>query len=446
MATKTATQVVRARWLLPIAAEPIENGFVSIRNGRIVEIGSVNQVSLNAPDVLDLGDVAILPGMVNAHTHLEFSDQAKPIGTPGIELADWIAEVIAARQNGTPQDASQSETSSRERLESQPATPEQVIQQGLDECTRTGTVLVGEIATTPWARSSSATKLSSTSSAEVIAFAETLGLTPERSSHKLELAQAHLQQHGRYGAVSPHAPYSTPPALIQQCVQLAKQHVCGIAMHVAESPAERELLDHGSGPFANRLRSFGLKPEEFFPWKTQTGLSNLSPLSGAEPILSLIRLLATAPAAMLVHGNDLQEDEIAEVQKYPQLSVVYCPRTHHFFRHQPHPVDRLLAAGINVGLGTDSRASNPDLSLWREAQFLLNHRQDLTPHQVLTMATLGGANALQRNRDFGSLEAGKLAKLVSVSTAAANLNALHRDLAQSDAVPVALASDAADHN
>lgn len=408
---------LRARWLIPVAGPPIENGSLRIRGERILRVG---RASTSDTHVIDLGDVAVMPALVNAHTHLEFSDLTTPIGQPGTELAVWISQVV--RHRGDTDDAATT------------------ISKGIDECFQNGTGLVGEIATTPWA-GMSGVPARSFNPIEVIAMAETLGLSQERADAKWNLAKEHLAALEDRGGVSPHAPYSTPPELIQKCVELSRQHNALLAMHVAESPAERELLQSGCGPFADSLRSMGMSMEGIFPWDVSKSDSSNSDLSSnCNLIVRLIQWLARCPAALLVHGNDLQTVEIEELQRHRHLSVVFCPRTHHFFRHRPHPVAELLDAGINVALGTDSRASNPDLSLWREARFLMNHRQDLSPEQILFMATQGGAIAMQRQDDYGSLDAGRLARLASVPCDAADMEGVYGQLADSDATPVCLAS------
>ncbi|TWT95713.1 Aminodeoxyfutalosine deaminase [Neorhodopirellula pilleata] len=393
----------RAKWVLPISSPPIENGFIVVRGDVIVKVGRQQEFGHDIEGKsIDLGDVAVMPGLVNAHTHLEFSELEKPIGNPGMELADWIGEVI--RQRG--QTISTADT----------------IAKGLDQCKRSGTVLVGEIATTPWlgALDISGETEGDTDSIEVIAMAETLGLSSHRADDKFALAQSHLQRWGEHAGISPHAPYSTPPELIRRCVELARRTDSILAMHVAESVAERELLMHGTGPFADSLRAIGLPIDETFPWSTPT------------PVIDLIRTLAQAPTALLVHANDLHDDELDELCRHRHLSVVYCPRTHHFFRHRPHRVGELINAGVNVALGTDSRASNPDLSLWGEVQFLLNHRQDLDPHLIFRIATLGGAIALRRENVWGNIQPGRRARLIGIPTSANQVSELPNDLASSN--------------
>ncbi len=398
---------IRSRWVIPIAGPPIENGFIVVTNGKIVRTGKLSRLTSvgESSTTRDLGDVAILPGLVNAHTHLEFSDLQHPIGRPGMELAEWIGEVIGSRSKAAG------------LAQANAASAQSVITSGAIEACDSGTSLLGEIATTPWP----GILKSSDQQIQIFAFAEVLGLSPARATERLLAADNHIASHPMACGVSPHAPYSTPPALIDRCVKLALRSRCPLAMHVAESPAERMLLSHGSGPFADTLTSLGLDVSGIFPW------------SHREPFLWLIDRLAEAPAAMLIHGNYLSASEITRIAAHPSLSVVFCPRTHAYFGHAKHPVSELLDAGINVALGTDSRASNPDLQLWREVRFLLNHRQDLTTESVLKMATLGGAIALQRSDSHGTLLPGRTAVFAAVPTTASDLKSLYGDFAESDA-------------
>ncbi|TWT92380.1 Aminodeoxyfutalosine deaminase [Stieleria varia] len=338
-----------------------------------------------------------MPQLINAHTHLEFSDCPRPIGRPGMRLADWIGKVYNARSVTTIQQKAQN------------------ILLGWRESQDAGVCLIGEIATLPCQYQGDDTLPS------LVTFAEVLGLSEQRAAERLAVASDHLQQCSDAG-ISPHAPYSTPWALIQDCVTRAKSADVPLAMHVAESPEERELLQRGTGPFADALQRMGVWRDELFPWNAD------------QNFVTLIDLLARAPSALLVHGNDLNASEIEKLAGHPNVTVVYCPRTHHFFGHSRHPVDRMLRAGVRVALGTDSRASNPDLSLWGEVQHLLKHRQDLSPHAIIQMATVGGADALRYPR-WGRISAGSPAKFGCVATTAGDLEGLFRDFAEQPFVP-----------
>ncbi|MEO1616859.1 MAG: amidohydrolase family protein [Planctomycetota bacterium] len=358
---------------------PIDDAFVRMEEDRIVELGERRRLGTATKSWVDLGEVTLLPECVNAHTHLEFSDIENPIGRPGIPLFDWIGLVVSAR--GRVSDEAR----------------QHAIEIGLRESLDAGVGLIGDIATTPC-------EYSETLAGSVVSFAEVLGLTAERSQERMRSARRHAENlFANRFAISPHAPYSTPPELISSCVDLAVQRDCAVAMHVAESPAERLLLETGEGGFASALKSAGFWQDGLFPWQVE------------EPVHEIIRQLARAPRALLVHGNDLRADEIEALSKTSSVSVVYCPRTHDFFGYQLHPVGELLRAGVRVAIGTDSRASNPDLSVWNEVRFLLKHRQDLSPEKVLWMATRGGAEALLgKTTDRGCLRNGTPAHRILV--------------------------------
>ena len=378
--------MLKARWIIPVSRDPIHAGWVRLRGDRVVEVSGGRCPS----GAEDLGDVALLPGLVNAHTHLEFSDCRQPIGDPGTTLPEWIGQVIAARSETT--------------VEGKRA----AIEQGMRESRAAGVRLIGEITTPPCQYPNAP------DDPQRVSFAEVLGLSAERGEDRWSAAMAFTRD-DRSAGWSPHAPYSTSLTLIDACIEQARKQSRPLAMHVAESPAERELLTSASGPFADTLQTLGVWQEGLFPW-------------GVEPLQQLIQRLSRAPRALLVHGNDLRAAEIEQIAEHPQMTVVFCPRTHAFFGYREHPVAEMLKANVRVALGTDSRASNPDLNLWREVQFLLRQRSDLPGQDLIRMATMSGADALGRS-DLGRIEAGSRPGLGCVGTAASKLADVDADLA-----------------
>jgi cytosine/adenosine deaminase-related metal-dependent hydrolase len=193
------------------------------------------------------------------------------------------------------------------------------------------------------------------------------------------------------------------PDLLRGLVDLAVGHRAPVAMHLAETRSELELLSKGTGEFVPFLEALGVWRPDAIP-------------RGSRP-LDYLRELARVENALAIHGNYLSDDEIDFLAAHPNISIVYCPRTHAFFKHNPHPWLRLVEHGINVALGTDSRASNPDLGLWNELLFLRAKVPAVDPGLLLRAGTWNGAFALGREAETGSLEIGKSADLAVVSLA-----------------------------
>jgi cytosine/adenosine deaminase-related metal-dependent hydrolase len=333
--------------------------------------------------VEDLGDVAIVPGLVNAHTHLEFSALPHPLGTPGISLPDWLRLVIEHRQAAG-------------------VDPYQAVARGLEECLAAGTSAVGEIATTDWR---AADALPQTMPSTVM-FHESIGPTPARAQSAIAAAQKFLAVQGTrpdvLPALCPHAPYTVHPHLLSSLVELSRQYRVPVAMHLAESREELELLLLSAGPIRELLESVGA-------WEP-------SDSGRLACIGDYLAELAKAHRALVIHGNYLDGEQVAFLAAHRQtMSVVYCPRTHDYFGHEPYPLASRLAAGVAMALGTDSRASNPDLNVFEEMRFVAAHHPDVDPAAVFRLGTLGGAASLGLDDRTGTIEPGKQADLAIVA-------------------------------
>ena len=202
--------------------------------------------------------------------------------------------------------------------------------------------------------------------------------------------------------LSPHAPYTVHPELLARAVALSIEHEIPLAMHLAESREEIDFLRDGRGPFRELLESRGAWDPAARP-------------RGARP-LDELRVLARAHRALVVHGNYLDDEEIDFLgRQRRQMAVVYCPRTHAWFGHARYPLEKLLAAGAIVALGTDSRASSPDLSLLAEMRHVAREFPAMSRATILELGTLGGARALGLDSQIGTLEPGKWANLAVVA-------------------------------
>lgn len=371
----------RARWVFPVSSPPIENGIVEVEAGRIAAVHDRRD-----PQAVDLGNAAILPGLVNAHTHLEFSSLDAPLA-PSQPFVDWIRALVAHRRGAS--------TDSRS-----------AVLRGYRECRQTGSTLIGEIATSTWGPENPVGN-----DCRAVVFRELLGLPLARKAEQLEIARSHLArapESARQGVIcglSPHAPFSVHPELFRELVELAAAHRAPLAIHLAETKAELELLAQGSGDFVTLLEDFGV-------WDPTAILRGTRPLDYLRPLGELEH-------ALVIHGNYLADDELDFLADHPRISVVYCPRTHAYFGHTAHPWRRMLARGIALAIGTDSRGSNPDLDLWRELRFLRANHPDVDPASLLQLGTIAGARALGLASDTGTLEPGKRADLAIAPLAAA---------------------------
>jgi cytosine/adenosine deaminase-related metal-dependent hydrolase len=330
-----------------------------------------------------------------------------------MRFTDWIREVIRYRRES----AVQGEDGALLR--------KRAIERGLAESRSQGVAALGEIATPDWP----ADVLGSSGEvSQVCAFMELLGLKRERSEGLWQLALAHLKtaaaQHRWSPGLSPHAPYTVPFELIQRLCRLSTGSGVPLAMHLAETAEEVELLAAHSGHLVELLCELDAWDAGAVP-------------RGTRP-LDYLRELATSARALVIHGNYLTEPELAFLGQHRDcMSLVYCPRTHAYFGHGRYPLLRALELGVNVSLGTDSRASNPDLSLLREMRHVCRAFPEIAPSQVLRMGTLGGATALALDAEFGSLEPGKRAVFCLVPLADHSPIDPHELLLNSDQDPMA---------
>ena len=374
----------QAAWVIPGNGPPIPRGVVETANGQIVR---VDNSTLANSQTIDLGDALLLPGFVNAHTHLEFSSLSNPLPQTLGDFTKWIREVINWRRN---RDEFQAESSKSI-----------AISAGLNESHRSGSAVVGEIATSPWLGE----PLSSHAISSVM-FLEQLGVLEDQSDRKLDDVRSALDANADLGAnnfqkigISPHAPYSLSPSLFRGLIDLAREFRLPIAMHLAETPDEMQWLKHRTGPIAEFLDAMGMP------------INDQHPLS----ITDYIRALSSVERALIIHGNYLQPEEIKSLAAAKdRVSVVYCPRTHLYFEHARYPLEQFGSHGVNVAIGTDSRASNPDLDVLPELQLVRRLFPLLDPMSIFRMGTMNSAIALGCEESLGSIDVFKLAKLLIV--------------------------------
>jgi cytosine/adenosine deaminase-related metal-dependent hydrolase len=360
----------RAAWVFPVDQPPLANGVVAVDDGAIIAVGPADQLGFD----IDLQDAALLPGLVNAHVHLDLTYLRGKLAPPVDDPTLWLESVIAHRRATTPTET------------------EAAIRAGVDECLSSGVSCVGDIDGT-----GIAARLLPATPLRGIVFRELLGLTPPAVEHAIQIAAAAIREFRPNGRITlglgPHAPYSVCKDLLTWIADERRP----TAIHLAEFKDEKRLLTDHDGVFRNFLARIGVWNDNWDP--------NVLTAHPHE----VLALLSKVQPLVLAHCNYLD----APWADLRGASIVYCPRTHAYFRHPPHPFPRLLAHGINVALGTDGLASNPDLNLFKEMQFLWKrHGDQLVGSVLLDMGTRNGARALGLSSTCGNLGPGKAADLL----------------------------------
>ncbi len=351
---------VRCSLLFDGTGDVARNVVLTLRGGRIVD----RQNDVKGTTDIAWDQCAVVPPLVNAHTHLEFSQLEQPIAA-GADFSQWLDAVIATRQSNLPGDDAAA------------------VQEGIRQSADLGVQWIGEIATRQPPPDAGVPASPPVRGRQ---FLELLSVDSKRATHILDEAERFIRRRQATAApsfqpgLSPHAPYSTSLALVDGAAQLARRYDVPIAMHVAETESELQLLDRQTGPLAEFLKNRQLWPPAH--------------LTSPTPVMHYLQVLSRAPRALIVHGNYLHARERDLLARRPQMSLVYCPRTHSHFGHAPYPLSACLAEGIRVVLGTDSRASSPDLSIWAEVQHAAALHADAAPRRLLATVTTDAAIAL----------------------------------------------------
>lgn len=364
---------------------PVRGGAIRIRGSRVVAMPEGTAASRErGSQTVDLPEAVVIPGLVNAHTHLEFSDAPAPLDATG-GLPAWIGRVIALRRNrGVGEVAA-------------------AVGRGLRESAASGVTAIGEIATVIPAGGYP------TSGPRLRVFREALALASASAASVGRRAVADVERLAACGVaagLSPHAPYSVSVGLGRLLVDAARRRGMPLAMHLAESDAEDDLLRNGSGAFRDLFERLGV-------WPTATP-------SALVPAAEWISILARGPRAIVVHGTHLERhpDALARLARHrDRLCVVVCPRTTRALSGRLPPVGLLREAGVRVAIGTDSRASTPDLSVLAEGRVLADAGV-VSAEEAVRMATLHGAWALGFERASGALAPGRPADLAILATTA----------------------------
>jgi aminodeoxyfutalosine deaminase len=384
---KSPRLLLRARILLPVVSAPIHNGAILLSGKRITAVGSWKELKASRWDAqVDLGEVILLPGLVNAHCHLDYTNMAGQLPPPKL-FTDWLKVITATKASWTYTDYMESWLNGAQMLLS------------------TGTTTVADIEAVPellphvW----NATPL------RVISFLEMIGITGRRRPAVI-VQEARdlvikLKQARGFAGLSPHAPYSTVPELLTLSAEMARRNRWRMVTHVGESATEYEMFSKGKG--------------EMFRWLLKSS-RDMSDCGLGSPVQHLERCKVLGPNVIAVHANYLHRGDPALLARR-KVSVVHCPRSHAYFNHAPFPLRRLRREGVNVALGTDSLASvykrkrdKLRLDMFEEMRAAAQAHPHISPATVLKMATLNAAAALGLKGSVGELSPGARADVIAV--------------------------------
>jgi len=382
--------ILRARTVLPIVGPVIHNGAVVIAGKRIQSVGRWRDLAATKSDaVTDLGEVILMPGLVNAHCHLDYTNMGGQFSPPK-HFIDWLKLITSTKAGWNKADYMASWVAGAQML------------------LRSGTTTVADIEAVPqllpgvW----NSTPL------RVISLLEMIGITKRRPpqtvlSETLEALSGLVHRRCSVG-LSPHAPYSTIVELLRMTSELARRRGWLLCTHVAESKTELAMFMEAAG--------------DMFEWLQRSG-REMSDCGLGSPVRHLERCGLLCRNLLATHANYLTRGDAALLGRR-RVSVVHCPRSHAFFRHDPFPLKRLVEAGVNVCLGTDSLASvikpprqSIELDMFAEMRVLAERHPSVSASSVLRMATINGARALGRKALIGEISRGALADLIALPCA-----------------------------
>ncbi len=379
--------ILRAKLILPLTAPPIQDGAVFVGGNKIQGVQSWKDVRPHLREkVLDLGEVILLPGLVNAHCHLDYTDMAGGL-LPPKTFTDWIGAITAFKSGWSYSDYACSWL------------------RGAHQLLKTGTTTVADIEAMPdllpeaW----ESTPL------RVFSFLEMTGIKSRRQPKEIlreavEIIDS-LRHHRNHAMLSPHAPYSTLPELLRLTARVAQKRKLRVSTHIAESEQEFEMFQNARG--------------KMHDWLKRNDRDD-SDCGHGSPVAHFARNKLLGENVLAIHVNYLARGDATLLAKN-KTHVVHCPRSHDYFKHAKFERERLANAGVNICLGTDSLATTrkagrqkPELDMFAEMRSLVANDKTVSPAEVLRMATVNGARALGLTGKIGELSKNSFADLIAL--------------------------------
>lgn len=388
---------------------PIHDGAVAVEDDRIIDVGRYKEVQARQRGVpTDLGEVILLPGLINSHCHLDFTILSGSIAPPRA-FADWVREINELRRG----------LSDDDYLES--------IVRGFEEARRWGTTTIANIESKP-----ALLRRMAPPPLRTWWFAELIDVRPQKPvSMMVEDALACFPTKddwlGGFG-LSPHAPFTASLELSVLAKEAAERNNLLLTTHLAESAEEMEMFREGRGRLFDLLKGLGRPMHDCGEAKT--------------PLAVMLDRGVIDERWIVVHLNELAETDFARLESGPRFHIAHCPRSSRYFEHAPFALRRLLDLGFNICLGTDSLASNSSLSLFAEMQTVRDAHPWLVPERIIAMATLNGARALHQEESLGKIRAGYQADLIALPIENSGAGIFDEIVAWEDEVPWLLVAGA----
>jgi len=381
--------IIRAGTVVTMDGPPIENGAVAVSGSRITNVGKFSEISAtnSGEQIVDLGEQALLPGLINAHCHLDYTCLRGKIPPPK-SFTEWIRAINAEKANLSPENYIGS------------------INDGFAEATRFGTTTIANLTAFP--------ELVSRIQAPIRAwwFAELIDVRdPSRANEIVDAAVETLKSAEHWG-LAPHAPFTASANLYRRCEEVARLENALLTTHLAESSEEMSMFRDASGTLYDFLKEIG---RDMSDCGVQTPVARFLEILGRGGSPNRPRAIEVNRPYLLVHLNELGESDFDLLGRAARkFSIVHCPRSHAYFGHSPFQFHKLRKAGLNICLGTDSLASNDDLSLFAEMRAFQKEFPKLPPDEIFRMVTLNPALALAKPHVLGRIGKNCWADLIAV--------------------------------
>ncbi len=402
--------IIRARFVVTMDGPPIENGAVAVSGNRIVDLGSFDDIKTrNADNILDLGEQVLLPGLINAHCHLDYTCLRRKI-PPQKSFTEWIRAINAEKTTLAPKDYVAS------------------INEGFAEAKRFGTTTIANLTVFPELIPQIQPPVRTCWFPELIDIR-----APERANELVDSAIESLRSlecadmsalskrrqvaalQTQHWGLAPHALFTASRDLFRRCEEIGQNENILLTTHLAESHEEMEMFRDASGPLYEFIKGMG-RPMDDCGNETPLRLFvDLIGSGGSRNRPQAIEVNRPHPSWIVAHLNELTESNFDLLERSnSKFHVAHCPRSHNYFGHSPFAFDRLRSFGFNVCLGTDSLASNETLSLFDEMRAFRKNFPQVSPEEILEMVTVNPALALRYENALGQIRPGFGADLIAV--------------------------------